>query len=85
MGLGIGSKPDPLTARNRIRNPIKVILHKTPCDILLIAFEFFYLHIKPISVTFSIRAISGASGLRFGRFWIRCDRGKESYLPVASL
>jgi len=33
----------------------------------------------------SARVVFGASGVRFGWSWSRCDRGKESYLPMASL
>ena len=36
-----------------------------------------YFKPDPFGVPDPIRSIR----LRFGRFWIRCDRGKESYLP----
>ena len=47
VGLGIGSKPDPLTARTRVHNPIKVIFQKTPCYYLLFAFKYFYYIFNP--------------------------------------
>jgi len=66
-------------------DPLQVILQKTPGTFQYLRLKYFYLRIYPFYYDFSIRAISEASGLRFGRFWIRCDRGEESYHPMASL
>ena len=78
MGLGIGSKPDPLSYQTRIQNLIKVILEKTPDNLYYLQLIYCYYIVNPFYMVSSVQAICGASGLRLEDFGTVAIVGKRA-------